>query len=116
MNEKTQDQEAIERRQEAIKKIKIASPAATHVDPLTQSQLDDSKNDRELKKAYANWFIWILIGQLFVMNLAFGLTGIGMMVFEKYELELYLTGTLAEVFGIVLIITKNLFPNRRGIT
>lgn len=46
------------------------------------------------------------------MNLAFTAVGLKWMGFERYELELYLAGTLAEVFGIVLVITKNLFPQR----
>ncbi|QIL89927.1 hypothetical protein GNX18_09290 [Microbulbifer sp. SH-1] len=103
------------KRAEALTQLKgkLASGTVTKVDPLVQSQLDDSQNDRELKKRYANYFIWILVGQLFAMNLAFILVGFKWMEFERYELELYLAGTLAEVFGIVLIITKNLFPNRK---
>lgn len=103
-----------QKKADALSAIRIAVKSdAKKADPLTEQQVENSKSDRNLKKLYAKWFIGILIGQLLVMNLAFMLVGFKWMIFERYELELYLAGTLAEVFGIVLIITKNLFPHRK---
>lgn len=94
-------------------KQKISDPnSATPLDPLTQEQINDLQQDRELRKLYAKWFIWILIGQLAVMNLVLVGAGIGYLAFEKWLLDLYMGGTLLEVFGIVLVITKNLFPQK----
>jgi hypothetical protein len=81
-------------------------------DPLTVEDVEDRKSDRKLKTIYAFSLLSILVLQLAVMNLVFWRTGSGNLSFEKWTLDLYMTGTLAEVFGVVLVITKHLFPNR----
>lgn len=80
-------------------------------DPLLQQTINDKTQDRALKKLYGQWFIGILIGQLVVMNLIFIGAGFKWITYDQWQLDLYMTGTLLEVFGIVLVITKNLFPN-----
>lgn len=83
------------------------------LDPLTQAQIDDQLADTELKKRYANWFIGILIGQLLVMNLIFIAAGINWLHFEDpTHLNLFMGGTLAEVFGVVMVITRYLFSKK----
>ena len=77
---------------------------------LLHESIEDQQSNRGLKTKYAHWFIYILMGQLLIMNLVFILTGCNVLAFGSYVLELYLIGTLAEVFGIILVITKNLFP------
>ncbi|MBB1333820.1 MULTISPECIES: hypothetical protein [unclassified Pseudoalteromonas] len=84
----------------------------TPTDPLVSEKVEDSKADRELKKSYANWFIKILIGQLIVMNIVFFCVGFGWLAFDEWSLNLYMGSTLAEVFGVILVITKNLFPTK----
>jgi hypothetical protein len=94
-------------------KRQISDPSsATPVDPLTQEQIHDLKQDRELKKRYANWFIGILIVQLVLMNIVFVAAGAKYLSYDKWGLDLYMGGTLLEVFGVVLVITKNLFPQK----
>ncbi len=85
----------------------------TTVHPLLEQKIRDSEQDRSLKKKYAYWFVKILICQLIIMNLVFICVGVGKLHFETWSLNLYTSGTLAEVFGIVLVITKNLFPSRK---
>lgn len=84
----------------------------TPTDPLISEKVEDSKADRELKKSYASWFIKILIGQLVVMNILFFCVGFKWLSFDEWSLNLYMGGTLAEVFGVILVITKNLFPTK----
>lgn len=84
----------------------------TPTDPLIREKVEDSKADRELKKFYANWFIKILIVQLLIMNLLFFCVGFQWLTFDEWSLNLYMGGTLAEVFGVILVITKNLFPTK----
>lgn len=84
----------------------------TPTDPLITERVEDSKADRELKKYYASWFIKILIGQLVVMNIVFFSVGFKWLAFEQWTLNLYMSGTLAEVFGVILVVTKNLFPTK----
>jgi len=94
-------------------KEKLHDPNQTSYLQLLQTQdIEDRTVDRELKKQYADWFIWILIGQLVIMNVIFIVTGLGYLNFSHWALELYMGGTLAEVFGIVLVITRHLFPTK----
>lgn len=86
-----------------------------YLDPDTEAKHinnADKKSDTRLKRLYAVWFIGILIGQLVLMNLVFIGVGVGCLSFHEYALHLYMGGTLAEVFGIVFVITKYLFPKR----
>lgn len=83
------------------------------IDPIQQADLHDRATDTELKRLYAERFIWILIGQLAVMNMVFIAVGLGALKFEHESyLNLFMGGTLAEVFGVVLVITKYLFSRR----
>ena len=85
----------------------------TQLDPLTAAKVDDTKTDTKLKKLYAYWFIGILIGQLLVMNLVFIAVGLSWLNFiEPTHLSLFMGGTLAEVFGVVYVITRYLFSKK----
>jgi hypothetical protein len=103
---------------ELLERIKesIISPAAEtkeSIDPFQQAKLDDHKSDIELKKKYAHWFIWILLAQLLVMNVVFVAVGLHWLCFDEPSyLQIYMSGTLAEVFGIVFLITKYLFSQK----
>lgn len=79
--------------------------------PLLEQHVENLQSDRGLKRRYANWFIGILIGQLLLMNLCFFAVGLGWLEFSEWSLNLFMGGTLAEVFGVILVITKNLFSS-----
>lgn len=81
-------------------------------DERKRAETDDLRTDTRLRKHYARWFIGILIGQLVLMNVIFVCVGVGVLKFTDYALHLYMGGTLAEVFGIVYVITRYLFPKR----
>lgn len=83
------------------------------LDPLTEAKVHDQKTDTGLKKLYAYWFIGILIGQLLIMNGIFIATGRSWLHFQDpTHLNLFMGGTLAEVFGVVLVITRYLFSKK----
>ena len=96
-----------------IKKKISGSPHTKDLDPLLNQHVEDRRVDRNLRRAYAIFFIWILIGQLFVMNFVFIGYGFNLLKFTDGLLKFYLGGTLAEVFGIVVVITKYLFPGSK---
>ena len=83
------------------------------LDPLIHQEIQNSEQDRDLKKMYATRFMWILVVQLVVMNIMFFLVGCKLLTFGDLVLDIYITGTLAQVFGVVLVITKNLFPIKK---
>ena len=70
---------------------------------------DDKQNDITLKSHYAYWLIGIMVIQLIVMNRVFLDVGSGLLKYDNYVLHLYITVTLLELFGLVLVITKYLF-------
>lgn len=82
------------------------------LDPLTEQDVHDRRSDRGLKKLYACCFIVILVLQLLFMNVIFCLAGAGVLTFDANSLRIFMAGTLAEVFGVVFVITKNLFPKK----
>ena len=90
-----------------------ASRQIDHLDPLRQAQVDDLKSDTELRKLYAKGFIWLLGAQLLAMNAVFVAVGLGWLVFnDATHLSLFMGGTLAQVFGVVFVITRSLFARR----
>jgi len=83
------------------------------LDPVTAARVDDQKTDTELKRRYANWFIGILAVQLLAMNVVFVCVGLGILQYkEPLHLNLFMGGTLLEVFGVVLVITRYLFSKK----
>ncbi|WON77015.1 hypothetical protein [Serratia sp. UGAL515B_01] len=85
--------------------INDEDPAKAH----QRAKTKDLKTDIKLKKLFAKWFIGILIGQLFVMNGIFIFIGAGLLHFSDFVINLFMGGTLAEVFGIVLVMARYLF-------
>jgi len=96
----------------------LAQPSAHGIkklDDMEQAAVDDRKTDTKLKKIYAYWFIAILIGQLLLMNLLFAAVGLKWLDFEDAShLNLFMGGTLTEVFGVVFVITRYLFSRKDG--
>jgi len=83
------------------------------LDPLTEARVDDQRTDTKLKKLYAKWFIIILAAQLLAMNVIFVFVGLDRLQFkEPTHLNLFMGGTLAEVFGVVFVITRYLFSKK----
>lgn len=95
-------------------KDKLSTGQAQPLHPLAIEDIRDRQTDRELKKKYALRFIWILIIQLLIMNVVFFCAGFSWLKYEQWVLGLYMGGTLAEVFLVVRLITKNLFPLRNN--
>ena len=111
-------QQSIRFPEELISKIRESlttnsATQLTQLDPLTQAKLIDQETDTKLKKLYAYWFIGILIGQLLIMNSIFVAVGLSWLNFiEPTHLNLFMGGTLAEVFGVVYVITRYLFSKK----
>ncbi len=84
------------------------------LDPFQKVELEEWTLEIDLKKKYADWFIGILIVQLLIMNVVFILTGANVLTWiDPWYLRLYMSGTLAEVFGVVFVITRYLFSRRK---
>lgn len=93
----------------------VASPArqVESLDP-ERRKLDNKDFEAEikLKKTYGICFLIILACQLLIMNAVFIADGAGFLTFKDLTLQLYMGGTLTEVFGLVLVVTKYLFKRK----
>lgn len=85
--------------------INDEDPANAHLRAKTR----DLEADTELKKSFAKSFIRVLSIQLILMNIIFICIGIKWLEFDDLVVNLFMTGTLAEVFGIVMVMTQYLF-------
>lgn len=113
--EKKREQEKNIIKEKAEKSAKNEeSWAKTDVETERSKKLDndDKQNDIFLKRHYAYGLIIVMVIQLIIMNHVFLDVGIGSLKYENYVLHLYITGTLLELFGLVLVITKYLFKNK----
>ncbi|MGH8551886.1 MAG: hypothetical protein ACRERS_01175, partial [Methylococcales bacterium] len=86
--------------------------ALLELDPERQATVDDKRTDTELKRLYAKWFIGILIAQLLAMNLIVMVVGLDWLKYNESVINLFMGGTLGEVFGVVFVITKYLFSKK----
>jgi len=78
------------------------------------AKVKEQDSTRKLKTIYACGFLFILFVQLCVMNGVFIFTGLDKLEFNKWTLELYMSGTMLEVFAIALVITRHLFPKKNA--
>lgn len=92
-----------------VRDILVRPEVGTPVDPLVKEDLDDRQADRALRKSYANRWFKVLVVQLVVMNVVFIAVGLGRLQFTEWAINVYVTGTLAQVFLVVRDIVKYLF-------
>lgn len=71
-----------------------------------------SEDDNNLKKKYSKILIWILIVQLGVMNVIFILKGANILQFSDTTFNIFVTGTILEVFALITTIVKYLFTDK----
>lgn len=94
----------------------FSHPMARQVESLDTERRKLNNQDFEaeikLKKTYGIGFLLILASQLLIMNGVFIAGGIGFLKFKDLTLQLYMGGTLTEVFGLVLVVTKYLFKRK----
>ncbi len=72
------------------------------------------QEDISLKKRYGNGLLIALAIQLLIMNGIFFCVGFSWLKYEQWALHLYVSGTLIEIFALVLVVTKYLFPPSKG--
>ncbi len=101
------DLEAIRQKHLAIIRRVQSTPQET----LAIQEIKERETDRELKKMYAKRWFWVVVVQLAFVNLAF----VYFLVWCQLDVNtvrVFLGAVLAESFGIVLVITRSLFPRK----
>jgi hypothetical protein len=72
--------------------------------------------DRQLKLVYANWLRWLLGAQLGIADavfIAYAWVGRSWHL-DPAVIDIWLGATVVQVVGIVLVVTRHLFPLRDG--
>ena len=77
-----------------------------------QEDLRGKTATRWLRITYAGAWFLLVATQLAFMNLLLFLVGLGWLDYTDWLFHAYLVGTFAECIGVVLVITRNLFPRR----
>jgi hypothetical protein len=93
-------------------RARVQAGEVTPADPLIQQDVHDRVSDRALREKYAWWFVLILVFQLVAMNAIFMAYGYRVLSFDEVSLRIFMGGTLAEVFGVILVITRYLFSRK----
>jgi hypothetical protein len=66
--------------------------------------------DRKMRKLYANWLMGAMSAQVVAINIIFVLIGCGVLKFETWTANTFVTATFAEISALVLLVVKYLFP------
>ena len=87
-------------------------------DPYEQPNVRDLEQDIELKKTYATTLLVAMLGQLAIADavfIAYAWAGVHWHL-TATVINVWLVGTLVEVIGVVLVVTRYLFPRREMTT
>jgi hypothetical protein len=85
-------------------------------DPYEQPRVRDLEQDIELKKTYARTLLTAMLLQLAIADAVFvtyAWAGAHWRL-TATVINVWLVGTLVEVIGVVLVVTRYLFPRREG--
>lgn len=84
------------------------------LEPTAALHHQDLQQDISLKRMYANRLLWLLMAQLVVADAVFityAWAGVQWKL-SAAVIDVWLGATLVEVVGIVLVVTRYLFPRR----
>ena len=85
------------------------------VERLNRLRLEAINDYNELRRAYGDWTFKLLAGQLLVVNLLFALyffrRGLNP---DPDVFKVFIASTFVEIVGIVLVVTRSLFPKGGG--
>lgn len=77
---------------------------------LVQAWEKQQREERKMRKDYAERMLWGLVGQGLLVNLAFFGIGFGWLEIEKWVATSFILAVLAEISGMTLLILRYLFP------
>lgn len=75
-----------------------------------QQILDLMEQHINLREKYGRLIMWYLGTQLLIVNVGMIFIGIGLIHFDWKVIDVFVGGTLIQIFGAVFIVMKNLYP------
>lgn len=91
-------------------KLQAIQERSKHRRTIISAWKQQQAQDRKMRKMYANWLIGIMSVQVVAINVIFVLIGCGVLKFEPWTANTFVTATFAEVGAMVLLVVKYLFP------
>ena len=77
---------------------------------LVQTWEQQQGEERQLRRDYASRLLWIWVVQALVVNIAFALLGLNVLVVDQWVANAFILSVFAELVGMVLIVMRYLFP------
>lgn len=107
-------QKQLEFWRQSVKELAVPARELTKLPPEDRLHRQDLAQDIQLKRQYAKWLLGAMLGQMLFANVVFVLYAwLGRdWVLSPSVINVWLGATLAEVVGIVLVVTRYLFPRR----
>jgi hypothetical protein len=93
---------------------RLAREERSPIDRLDETRAEDYAQDVRLKGRYAMWLLGAMMVQLGIADAGFLLyawLGVAWNVTPRL-IEFWLSATVVEIVGIVLVVTRYLFPRR----
>jgi hypothetical protein len=81
-----------------------------HQSAIINAWKQQQTQDREIRRVYANWLMVVMSLQIVVINVIFILIGCGLLKFEQWTANVFITAVFAEISALVLLVVKYLFP------
>ncbi len=91
-------------------KLKDIQERARHRRTIVTAWKQQQDQDRKMRKTYANWLIGAMSVQVVAINVIFVLIGCGVLKFEQWTANTFVTATFAEISALVLLVVKYPFP------
>jgi hypothetical protein len=106
--------EAAEAAVERVLDLGQVRPSAETPEPYLYLREKALILDRELKKKYATWLCWLLSAQLALADTVFVVYAWAGKHWrlDGPVIEIWLGATVVQVVGVVLVVTRHLFPQR----
>lgn len=94
---------------DAVQQKSEAAPSLENLDEQRQlSDLSDKAQLRKLRGEWAEKWFWVIVGQLMITHYAF-MYHLLVHPVDPITLRIFLSTTLVETFGVILIITRWIF-------
>ena len=93
-----------------IGKLQDIQERAKHDRTIVAAWKQQQDQDRKMRKLYANWLMGAMSIQVVAVSVIFVLIGCGVLKFEQWTANTFVTATFAEISALVLLVVKYLFP------
>jgi hypothetical protein len=81
-----------------------------HQSAIINAWKQQQTQDRAMRRVYANWLMAVMSLQIVVIHVVFVLIGCGVLKFEPWTANVFITAVFAEISAMVLLVVKYLFP------